>query len=228
MKHDFVSTYRPRPLESAMIYPNEGRPWVQTVSGRAVPLVDPEPDDIRWPDVLYALSHLNRFAGNTGGYSVAQHTLHPLRWLPESIQPYWLLHDAHEFVFGDMPRPARAAIEYEASRVAQSAGYTVANAIRAVKHGLDFAIYTAAGLEWPLSIEATKAIEEIDQRMLITEQQSLLGPQAADWGFTVEPFPLIESRYPPVIAYSLMRAWFRELLDIRVPEMRTVSLLGER
>lgn len=208
--------------------PLNGRPWAQTVSGRAVPLVDPEPDDIHWPDVLYALSHLNRFAGHTAGYSVAQHTLHPMRWISESIQPYWLLHDAHEFVFGDMLRPARAAIEYEASRFAQSAGYTVSNAIRAVKHGLDYAIYTAAGLEWPLPIEVIKSIEQIDQRMLITEQRSLLGDQAMDWGFTAEPFPLIESRWPPAAAYSAMGTWFNEVFDIVVPVMSTVPLIAAR
>ena len=95
----------------------DNRPWFQTVSGRKVPLIHPEPSDIYWPDVLYALSHLNRFAGNAGTYSVAQHTLHPMAWVPDEVQPYWLLHDAHEFVFGDLPRPVLTAIQFEADPI---------------------------------------------------------------------------------------------------------------
>ena len=69
-----------------------------------------------------------------------------------------------------------------------------------------------------------RTIEKIDQRMLMTEQQSLLGPPAADWGFTVEPFLSITHRWSPEVSYRLFGWWLNELFDIRVPEMTSVPI----
>lgn len=39
-------------------------PWLQTRSGRAFPLIEPKPEHVHWPDIIYALSHINRFGGH--------------------------------------------------------------------------------------------------------------------------------------------------------------------
>lgn len=90
------------------------------LSGRRLDLLDPTPVDIEIEDIAHGLSFVARWNGQTKGdwpYSVAEHSL-----LVEKIfsrnspapSPKWrlaaLLHDAPEYVIGDMISPVKAAI----------------------------------------------------------------------------------------------------------------------
>lgn len=168
----------------------DSRPWAQTKSGRAFPLVDPEPADVHWPDVAYALAHLNRFAGHAGAYSVAQHSILVASNMPfMEWRPYALLHDGHEFVMNDLPTPAALALQHYGGVCHARGDAAVKSAIRKLKWDIDQALHLAAGLLWPVPTEIAEAVHIADIRALVTEKRDLMAPEPRPWGFdAIEPF----------------------------------------
>ena len=94
------------------------RAWQRMLSGRRLDLLDPTPIDIEIEDIAHGLAFVARWNGQTRGefaYSVAEHSLlveeifsrsHPdVKWRLAA-----LLHDAPEYVIGDMISPVKAAI----------------------------------------------------------------------------------------------------------------------
>ncbi len=96
------------------------RAWQRMLSGRRLDLLDPTPVDIEIADIAHGLAFVARWNGQTQGdwpYSVAEHSL-----LVETLfaranpatPPRWrmaaLLHDAPEYVIGDMISPVKAAV----------------------------------------------------------------------------------------------------------------------
>lgn len=96
------------------------RAWQRMLSGRRLDLLDPTPVDIEIADIAHGLAFVARWNGQTKGdfaYSVAEHSLlvvdifrrqqpnAPVKW-----QLAALLHDAPEYVIGDMISPVKAAV----------------------------------------------------------------------------------------------------------------------
>jgi len=96
------------------------RAWQRMLSGRRLDLLDPTPVDIEIADIAHGLAFVARWNGQTHGdyaYSVAEHSLlvetlftrmnpkTPAKW-----QLAALLHDAPEYVIGDMISPVKAAV----------------------------------------------------------------------------------------------------------------------
>jgi uncharacterized protein len=96
------------------------RAWQRMLSGRRLDLLDPSPLDIEIEDIAHGLARVARWNGQTQGahiFSVAQHSL-----LVEKIgsalnvrisneeRLFLLLHDAPEYVIGDMISPFKATI----------------------------------------------------------------------------------------------------------------------
>jgi uncharacterized protein len=90
------------------------------LSGRRLDLIDPSPLDIEIEDIAHGLARVARWNGQTLGdqaFSVAQHSL-VVEELVRVLQPgatrpallYALLHDASEYVIGDMISPFKAAL----------------------------------------------------------------------------------------------------------------------
>ena len=90
------------------------------LSGRRLDLLDPTPVDIEIEDIAHGLAFVARWNGQTKGdfaYSVAEHSLlveeifgriapeAPVKWRLAA-----LLHDAPEYVIGDMISPVKAAV----------------------------------------------------------------------------------------------------------------------
>lgn len=101
------------------------RAWQRMLSGRRLDLLDPTPVDIEIEDIAHGLAFVARWNGQTKGefaYSVAEHSL-LVETLFGRIAPKpdvkWrlaaLLHDAPEYVIGDMISPVKAAVgpDYE-------------------------------------------------------------------------------------------------------------------
>ena len=96
------------------------RAWQRMLSGRRLDLLDPTPMDIEIEDIAHGLAFVARWNGQTKGdfaYSVAEHSLlvtdifaqqHPNA--PVKWQLAALLHDAPEYVIGDMISPVKAAV----------------------------------------------------------------------------------------------------------------------
>ncbi|MGR3502752.1 hypothetical protein [Pseudaestuariivita sp.] len=96
------------------------RAWQRMLSGRRLDLLDPTPMDIEIADIAHGLAFVARWNGQTEGnfaYSVAEHSLLVealyARMVPDA-PPKWrlaaVLHDAPEYVIGDMISPVKAAV----------------------------------------------------------------------------------------------------------------------
>jgi hypothetical protein len=93
------------------------------LSGRRLDLLDPSPLDIEIADIAHGLARVARWNGQTTGehaFSVAQHSLvveEIVGLLEPGIEPRWrlaaLLHDAPEYVIGDMISPFKAALGFD-------------------------------------------------------------------------------------------------------------------
>lgn len=96
------------------------RAWQRMLSGRRLDLLDPSPLDIEIEDIAHGLARVARWNGQTIGahaFSVAQHSL-VVEDICRKLAPEWtkkrrlaaLLHDASEYVIGDMISPFKAAL----------------------------------------------------------------------------------------------------------------------
>ncbi|GAA6209681.1 HD family hydrolase [Cognatishimia sp. WU-CL00825] len=96
------------------------RAWQRMLSGRRLDLLDPTPVDVEIEDIAHGLAFVARWNGQTRGdyaYSVAEHSIlvenlygrlypkAPIKWRLAA-----LLHDAPEYVIGDMISPVKAAV----------------------------------------------------------------------------------------------------------------------
>lgn len=96
------------------------RAWQRMLSGRRLDLLDPSPLDVELEDVAHGLARVARWNGQTTGdhaLSVAQHSLlveqlaSELRSdLPDRWRLAALVHDAPEYVVGDLITPFKAAV----------------------------------------------------------------------------------------------------------------------
>jgi 5'-deoxynucleotidase YfbR-like HD superfamily hydrolase len=96
------------------------RAWQRMLSGRRLDILDPSPLDIELSDIAHGLARVARWNGQTLGdfpFSVAQHSILVLEIFrslyPEASareQLYAVLHDAPEYVMGDIISPFKAAM----------------------------------------------------------------------------------------------------------------------
>lgn len=96
------------------------RAWQRMLSGRRLDLLDPAPSDVEIEDIAHGLARVARWNGQTLGahaFSVAQHAL-IVEDIAAARNPGWparwrlagLLHDAPEYVVGDLISPFKTAI----------------------------------------------------------------------------------------------------------------------
>ncbi len=118
----------------------EPRAWQRMLSGRRLDLLDPSPLDVEIGDIAHGLARVARWNGQTSGsnaFSVAQHCLVVedilRRIVPSTADDLLvaLLHDAPEYVIGDMISPFKAVV---------GGGY------KAVEKRLEAAIHLRFGL----------------------------------------------------------------------------------
>jgi hypothetical protein len=103
------------------------RAWQRMLSGRRLDLLDPSPLDIEIEDIAHGLARVARWNGQTEGpyiFSVAQHALLVeaiTRKTAPNIDRRWrravLLHDAPEYVIGDLISPFKAVLRDDYRKV---------------------------------------------------------------------------------------------------------------
>ena len=96
------------------------RAWQRMLSGRRLDILDPSPLDVELSDIAHGLARVARWNGQTLGdypFSVAQHSVLVLeifralnREATVADQLYAVLHDAPEYVMGDIISPFKAAM----------------------------------------------------------------------------------------------------------------------
>jgi len=96
------------------------RAWQRMLSGRRLDLLDPSPLDIEMEDIAHGLARVARWNGQTSGdaaFSVAQHSL-LVDDIAGRLRPRLdaaghlsaVLHDAAEYVIGDLITPFKSAV----------------------------------------------------------------------------------------------------------------------
>lgn len=146
------------------------RAWQRMLSGRRLDLLDPTPMDIEIEDIAHGLAFVARWNGQTRGdfaYSVAEHSL-LVETLFARIEPIapakWrlaaLLHDAPEYVIGDMISPVKAAV---------GPGYG------ALDERLTAAIHIRFGLPAQIPAAIKKKIKEADRLSAWMEATRIAG-----------------------------------------------------
>jgi len=149
---------------------NTGRAWQRMLSGRRLDLLNPSPLDIEIEDIAHGLARVARWNGQTIGdhaLSVAQHCLLVER-IAGTLEPDlgrdWrlaaLLHDAPEYVIGDLISPFKSAIGLD---------------YKALELRLLEAIHIRFGLPAKLTQEITDAIKRSDKIAAYLEATQLAG-----------------------------------------------------
>lgn len=146
------------------------RAWQRMLSGRRLNLLDPSPLDIEITDIAHGLARVSRWNGQTDGdhaFSVAQHSLvveQVFRALNPSASPDWLLaallHDAPEYVIGDMISPFKA---------------TLGDEYKAVETRLQRAVHLRFGLPAETPAKLRKEIKRADRIAAFFEATQLAG-----------------------------------------------------
>src|SRR5687767_14356666 len=103
-----------------MMARNGTRAWQRMLSGRRLDILDPSPMDVELSDIAHGLARVARWNGQTIGdypFSVAQHSVFVLRLFSARVpnaspqaRLVALLHDAPEYVMGDIISPFKAAM----------------------------------------------------------------------------------------------------------------------
>ncbi len=146
------------------------RAWQRMLSGRRLDLLDPSPVDIEIEDIALGLSRVARWNGQTLGahpFSVAQHCVLVER-LATIFRPdldrRWrlaaLLHDAPEYVIGDMISPFKAALGLD---------------YKDFEHRLQRAIHIRFGLPAELPQWVERLIKRADKASAFIEATRLAG-----------------------------------------------------
>ncbi len=146
------------------------RAWQRMLSGRRLDLLDPSPFDIEIADIAHGLARVARWNGQTKGahaFSVAQHSV-LVEAIASALRPNApaqarmaaLLHDAPEYVVGDLISPFKAAM---------GAGY------KAFEERIQRAVHIRFGLPAQLPPGMTQLIKKADKIAAYFEATKLAG-----------------------------------------------------
>lgn len=146
------------------------RAWQRMLSGRRLDLLDPSPGDIEIADIAHGLARVARWNGQTVGdhaFSVAEHAL-IVEAIAADLNPSWtageclaaLLHDAPEYVIGDLISPFKTAIGLD---------------YKAFELRILAAVHVRFGLPATLPPHLTDAIKQADRIAAYYEATRLAG-----------------------------------------------------
>lgn len=190
------------------------RAWQRMLSGRRLDLLDPTPVDIEIEDIAHGLAFVARWNGQTHGdfaYSVAEHSLlvetiyaridprAPAKWRLAA-----LLHDAPEYVIGDMISPVKSAV---------GPGYG------ALDDRLTAAIHIRFGLPATIPVAVKKQIKKADKVSAWMEATQIAGfSETESSKFFGKPDPALMEGLnivlrPPVETRTAFTARHGALLD---------------
>ncbi len=172
------------------------RAWQRMLSGRKLDILSPSPFDIEIEDIALGLSRVTRWNGQTTGkypYSVAQHSvlveeLFNIEY--PDLDKKWnlaaLLHDAPEYVIGDLITPFK---------------YALNNSYRFVEDNLMKAIYLRFGLPALLPRHIESKIKKIDKSLAWFEAVDLAGYEEKEASKIIKK-PNLNSKPQIIVALS--------------------------
>ena len=159
-----------RRREKKPIWTEAPRAWQRMLSGRRLDILDPSPLDIEIEDIAHGLARVSRWNGQTRGkysLSVAQHSViveKLVRMNAPKLDQKWylaaLLHDAPEYVIGDMITPFK---------------HVLGGIYRDIESRLDAAINIRFGLPAKLPDPVQRTIKRADRMAAWLEATQLAG-----------------------------------------------------
>jgi 5'-deoxynucleotidase YfbR-like HD superfamily hydrolase len=184
------------------------RAWQRMLSGRRLDLLDPSPLDVEIADIAHGLARVARWNGQTEGahiFSVAQHSLlveaiaRSRARLDRATRLGILLHDAPEYVIGDMISPFKAVI---------------GDAYKAVEARLLAAIHLRFGLPPELPSDVVALIKASDRAAAYLEATRLAGFSASE----ARRFFGTPPKFSAAIARDYLLPWPAETAERRYLE----------
>lgn len=183
--------------------PQAPRAWQRMLSGRRLDLLDPSPFDIEIEDIAHGLARVARWNGQTIGehaFSVAQHSCvveEIAAHIQPGLDPKWrlaaLLHDASEYVIGDMISPFKSALGMN---------------YKAFEARLEHAIHVRFGLPPKSPVAIKTLIKKADRACAFfeatqlagfgrTESLKLFGAPPPGYDLVIDPLPaaVAQARY---------------------------------
>ena len=159
---------------------------IRTSDGRLVDPLNITPADVIPSVMIHAICLLNRFTGHTvHPYTVGQHTLNLVRYVPKRLKRAALVHDFQEAWFNDMASPLKA--EMQDYKVAEKrAGVVVAHTLGVTMAELD-------------------DFDNYDKRIYLNERNALF-PIIEERGMGDDRKPLADIR--GVLRFEEQRWWF--------------------
>lgn len=195
---DAGTAMSPQPTARQRADTRSARAWQRMLSGRRLDLLDPSPLDVEIEDIAHGLARVARWNGQTTGphiFSVAQHTLlveaiarRRTPALDRRARLAILLHDAAEYVIGDMISPFKAVI---------------GDAYKAVEARLLAAIRLRFGLPAELPSGLTRIVKSADQHAAYLEATRLAGFSHAE----AKRFFGVPVALPPALERNYLHPW---------------------
>jgi uncharacterized protein len=201
------------------------RAWQRMLSGRRLDLLDPSPLDIEIGDIAHGLARVARWNGQTKGahaFSVAQHSilveaiaaeLKPL--LSRKYRLAALLHDAPEYVIGDLIAPFKAAMGVS---------------YKSFEECIQRAVHIRFGIPSVLPVGVTQLIKRADKIAAYHEATQLAGFSVADARqYFGDPsalemrLPKLLERLEPMDTSSAQHAYLDRFAALEGEEVRAVA-----
>ena len=188
----------------------EPRAWQRMLSGRRLDLLDPSPMDIEIEDIAHGLARVARWNGQTTGehaFSVAQHSVvveEICAHIQPDLEPRWrlaaLLHDASEYVIGDMISPFKAALGMDYKKFEER---------------LETAIHVRFGIPAKTPVPIKKLIKQADRACAFFEATQLagfnhkealefFGAPPAGYELTIDPLPPAQAQSRYIQRYNVL------------------------
>jgi hypothetical protein len=172
--------------------------FIRTHSGKYFDLQNPSYLDIDLNDIAYSLSHICRFTGHAGPFTVAEHSINvACMFYDPHIRLAALLHDAAEAYVGDISTHLKRLL---------NAAPVEDKIIREIEKKFGVKILSNCDIKW------------VDRAMLLTEARDLMGADVKD-GFWVdlgEPLPDFYIDHRQIMSHKLAETLFlRTYMDIQ-------------
>jgi 5'-deoxynucleotidase YfbR-like HD superfamily hydrolase len=209
MRADLMPTKRATPASTQVRKKgNSGtdiRAWQRMLSGRRLDLLDPSALDIEIEDIAHGLARVARWNGQTNGphiFSVAQHCLlveaiaRQRTRLDRKARLALLLHDAPEYVIGDMISPFKAVL---------------GDAYKGVEARLLATIHLRFGLPALLPDELVTLIKAADRASAYLEATRLAGFSTAE----ARRFFGRAPKFSAVIERDYLTPWPADTAEVR-------------
>ncbi len=180
---------------------------LETVSGRKINVLNPDPKDIDIEDIAWHLSRLPRFCGATIPsipYSVAQHSIQVMREFPITdplMQLHGLLHDAAEAYIGDIPSPIKHIP-------------SLRQEIKVVEARLIDCIYESINVQVP-NDNQSQYVHEADLVQRAIEAYNFMHSRGTEWDLPKVSFKKLQEFERPVLSiesYENFLYYFHDLM----------------